>query len=55
MAVMITTLFREDSVGLAMLGEYWMREAGSQFISEVLSPVIGHVSHLDHTLEVIII
>ncbi len=45
-------LFRDDSVGIALLNQYWLLKEGHLFIDKVLNPIVHRVMKLDHVLEV---
>jgi len=45
------TLFRESSLGISLLTEFWFRES-KQYLNTILSSTFKSVSSLDHSLEI---
>ncbi len=50
--IAIQSLFREETIGMALFGQYWMGSEHLLFAEKVLEPMLHRVIKLDHTLEV---
>lgn len=51
--VYVTSLFREDTLGVSLLTLLWGKREGKVFMENVVSPLIERILALEHPLEVL--